>query len=858
MADILDDAKEHWREASDYYQEERERMREDLRFSNPAKPEQWTAKARAERVNAKGGERPCLTLDYTNQFIAQVVNDARQNKPGINVSPADGPASHAAANALEGMIRQIEYESRATIAYDRGIDHAARCGRGWLRVGTKVINPKLNWQQITINSVLDPLSVMLDVDHQEPDGSDSTWGFVEKDMSLKAFKRHLKALGKKDDQLHTSWGDGVIDKEKHIRLAEYFYIVTKSTKYLAMQMPNGAIQEVLAENREQFQQQTAARLGFEPQVLHDYQLDENSVKWVELSGTEVLDQRDFPCRWIPLVPVLGHELMVDGKKWICGLTRQLMDAQRVKNYERSTWVEVLQMQPRVPWVIPFESVEGFEDEWAEANRSNKAFLPYNALDEEGNALPAPQRQGPPIPPVAFQQGSLQAMDDMQASVGMYRSNFGAPSNSVSGKAKLADQREGDTATFHYVDNLSRAVSHVGRICVDMIRRIKDTRRDERTLAVNGSTRTIRLDPQAAQSYQDGATPVLNPRLGEYNVRVKTGPAYSTVRQEAAESLNEVVGKNPQLMPILGPLWAEMQDWPQADKVAKLLLALAPKPVQDVYNEDMQLPPEAQGVVLQLQGQLEQAAQQIQEMGAAMQEMQQQLIEKQTKAQIDLRAAEAKEQKDALDAEIRMGELALKERELGLREREMAIRELEAMAKVGEPADGGVDEIDKVLEARKVEIQAYEAETARMKVHQDGLVAQQKSEHDAASLAMDVANSERDREAQRESEERQAQQQREQAASDTAAKQDGEAGAKKAQADQSAVILAVLETLQQTIETMAAQRNRAARITKLADGTWQMESVDVSVESGEDPVQELEALTGTESGDIDSEMSGEDQ
>lgn len=849
MADILDEAKEHWREASDYYQEERDRMREDLRFSNPAKPEQWTAKARAERENAPGGERPCLTLDYTNQFIAQVVNDARQNKPGINVSPADGQASHAAATALEGMIRQIEYESRASIAYDRGIDHAARCGRGWIRVGTKVINPKLNWQQITINSVLDPLSVMLDIDHQEPDGSDSTWGFVEKDMSLKAFKRHLKSLGKKVDEMHTSWGDGVIDKEKHIRLAEYFYIVTKSTKYLAMQMPNGAIQEVLAESREQFQQQTAARLGFEPKVLHDYQLDENSVKWVELSGSDVLDERDFPCQWIPLIPVLGHELMVDGKKWICGLTRQLMDAQRVKNYERSTWVEVLQMQPRVPWVIPFESVEGFEDEWAQANRSNKAFLPYNALDEEGNKLPGPQRQGPPIPPVAFQQGSLQAMDDMQASVGMYRSNFGAPSNSVSGKAKLADQREGDTATFHYVDNLSRAVSHVGRICVDMIRKIKDTRRDERTLAVNGSTKTVRVDPQAGQSFIDGPTPVLNPRMGEYNVRVKTGPAYSTVRQEAAESLNEVVGKNPQLMPVLGPMWAEMQDWPQADKVAKLLLALAPKPVQDVYNEDMQLPPEAQGVVLQLQGQLEQAAQQIQEMGGAMQEMQQQLIEKQSKAQIDLRAAEAKEQQAALDAQIRMGELALKERELGLREREMAIRELEAMSRMGDPADGGVDEVGQALEARKVEIQAYEAETKRLKVHQDGLIAQQKSEQESASLAVDMANGERDR---------QVQQQAAQAERDTAAKQQTEPGGNKAQADLSAVVLAMLETLQRTIETMAAQRNRAARITKMADGTWQMESVEVSVESGEDPLQELDSLTGTGSNEGPTEQEMGDQ
>ena len=127
---LLTEAKERWEEAGDFYQEERTRMREDMRFSNPAKPEQWDAKARAERETAEGGARPCLTLDHTNQFIAQVVNDARQNKPGIQVSPSDNKATAQAAGVMEGQIRQIEYASRATIAYDRAIDHAARCGRG--------------------------------------------------------------------------------------------------------------------------------------------------------------------------------------------------------------------------------------------------------------------------------------------------------------------------------------------------------------------------------------------------------------------------------------------------------------------------------------------------------------------------------------------------------------------------------------------------------------------------------------------------------------------------------------------------------------------------------------------------------
>jgi hypothetical protein len=829
MADILIDAKALWQEGSDFYQEERTRMQEDLRFSNPARPEQWDQKARAERENAEGGARPCLTLDYTNQFIAQVSNDARQNKPGIQVSPSDSQGSQQAANIIEGMVRQIEYESRATIAYDRGIDHAARCGRGWIRVGTKLVNPELNWQEIVIMSVADPLSIMIDMDSTEPDGSDAMWGFVESELTKTAFKRKLKALGRKPDESHTSWGDGTTESsDKFIRLAEHFYIVSKVTKHLALQMPDGSMRQILADERERVQQEVMTATGVMPKVLHDYELSENSVKWAEMSGSDVLDTRDFPCKWIPLVPVMGHELWVDGKRYLCGLTRQLMDAQRLKNYERSAWVEVLQQQPRAPWAIPFESVEGFEKEWAKANRSNATFLPYNALDDEGRPLPPPQRQSPPMAPTAFQQGSMMALDDMQAAVGMYRSNFGAQSNAVSGKAKLADQREGDTATYHYVDNLSRSVGHVGRICVDMIPRIQDTRREVRTLSMSGATKVVNVNPEAPRSFQESATgQTINPKMGSYVVRVKAGPAYNTLRQEAAENMNELLAKNPQLVPILGPMWVSMQDWPESDKAAKLLLSMAPKPVQDIYNDDSKLPPEAQGIVLQLQQQLQQAGQQMQEMQTVMEQMRMELLEKQTKAEIDMRAAQSSEEKLALDAQIRMGELALKERELGLREREMAIRELQAAAQT-QPDDQ--DEVANALEERKVDIQAYEAETKRIQVHQAGLIAEKKAEQEAAALALTAAQGDQAREDQRENEDRQAAQQSQEPAA-SAAVDTGMASA----------LMLALQTLQQTVDSLTASRNKVARVTKVGDGTWQMESVETPAEQpGEDELEGDEA------------------
>lgn len=727
--DLLKDSKEQWQDASDHYREERKRMLEDLEFSNPANPKQWDDEARAERDKAVGGARPCITLDYTNQYIAQVENDARQNKPGIEVSPDDQEASKAAATELEGYIRQIEYASRADIAYARCISHSARCGKGWLRASTKMVNPALNEQEIIILSVADPLSVLFDIDSTEPDGMDGTYAFVESKMTRKAFKREF---GDKTD--HTSWGDGNAD-DKTIRIAERFWLDTVRTRYLSLQGPDGTLKQVEVDDedpRDVVSRETQllqAKYGPDAQliVLNDYKLDENQAKWCKLSGSGVLEELDFPSQYIPVIPVYGHELWIDGKRWVCGLTRQLMDGQRLKNFERSSWVEVVGLQPKTPWIVAMESIagKGMAAQWADANRSNAAFLAYNALDEQGNALPHPQRMNPPNAAPAYAQGSQMAMDDMQASVGMYRSNFGASSNAVSGRAKLADQREGDTAIYHYQDNRARSISHLGRIIVDMIPRVHDTKRTVRSLSQSGAAKMVQINPDAAQAHQESPLgTVINPTKGKYAVRVKTGPAYESLRQESADALNTILSKNPALVPILGPMWARMQDWPEADHVSKLLLAMAPKPIQDIENQDTKIPPEAQAMVASLQAQIQQMQEAGQNLQGQLQQATQALDEKHGQLAIDAQAAEAKTKTDDLNAQVKAGELALKERELGLREREMTLRELEAVNKSDAAPTSATDQATIAINARKVEIDAYNAETQRIKVELEAVAAGQ--------------------------------------------------------------------------------------------------------------------------------------
>lgn len=605
--DLLQKAKECFKEDQEAFRDNRERMLEDLRFSNPACPEQWDDAVRRAREQSEGGARPCLTFDQTNQYIAQVVNDSRQNKPGIKVIPVDSGADIEVAEKLEGMIRHIEYSSRASIAYDTAQEYAARIGLGWLRVVPEIVHAERNEQEIRIKRVHDPLSVILDANSQEPDGSDASRGFIETVLTKKAFKE-LYPKASMVSWESTDRMDGWIADDS-VRVCEYFYKVETKVNNLVIAGPGGERMTVTEDEYWRLAEET----GLRPMVEATFPSTQVEVKWVKMSGMEILEETDFPSRFIPLIPVLGYEVYVEGRRYICGMTRRMMDSQRAYNYERTSYIEQVALQPKAPFVLPWESVENFQDEWATANTSNRAYLPYNALDGEGRQLPPPARQGPPPVGASFIQGGALALSDIQASIGMYRANLGAPSNETSGRAINARQREGDTANYHYIDNLSRSIEHLGRIIVDMIPRIYDTARVARITGDDGSVEAVEINPEMEQAKQKTADAmVINPAVGQYDVRVKVGPSYSTLRQESAEAIGQILQGNPQAFAVLGPEWAKMQDWPNAERVSKMLLAMAPPQVQALAQGDQEIPAPVQAQMQQMKQQLQQLQQALQE------------------------------------------------------------------------------------------------------------------------------------------------------------------------------------------------------------------------------------------------------
>lgn len=588
---LFERAKERIEDYKEVMREQHDRIREDLRFSNPANPEQWSATDVANR-----GNRPTLTLDRTNQFILQVANDMRQNNAGIEVIPADGQADAKAAETLESMVRHIEYCSRAPIAYSTGSDLQVRCGLGWLRGYPEKCDSEM---EIRIGRITDPTAAGLDLDCTEPDGAGAKWGFVEGQVHIKTFRKLYPGAAEVPIGEEGGWRDG-----EFMTVAEYF--------------------EIDEETGEQ--------------------------TWTKLTGASIVaDPIPFPCKYIALVPIVGYEVWVDGKRFLCGLTRRLMDGQRLHNFEMSAIAEFLASQPKAPIMAPAESMAGYEKYWKGLATGNPSFLPFKALDAKGQVLPAPQRMMPPPMPGAYAQMAQFATEEMQASVGMYKANLGQQGNETSGRAIRARQMEGDVATLQFPGNHGLSQAQLGRCIVDMIPKVYTKQRIQRIVGIDGESSFVQLNPSMKKAVRldpKGKVKAFNPNVGVYDVIVKSGPSYTTMREETVDDLAEMIKQQPQLAPVLGPMWARLRNMPQGDKISKLLLAMAPPQVQAIEGEDQDIPPQ---VAAQMQQMKQQMAQMNDLMGKAAQHIQQLESEQQAK-HLEALANAAKIRVDHINAE----------------------------------------------------------------------------------------------------------------------------------------------------------------------------------------------------------------
>jgi hypothetical protein len=572
------------------YSDSREDELDDLRFmaGSPDNQWQWPADVLATRGSVQGqtiNARPCLTINKLPQHVRQVTNEQRQNRPSGKVIPADDNADVEVAEIFNGVVRHIEYMSDADVAYDTACDNQVTYGEGYIRLLTEYCNDETFDQDIKIGRVRNAFSVYMDPTIQDPCGADAEWCFVTEDILKVEYERMFPDA----TPISTLYSQGVGDQgisswlqEDTIRIAEYFYYTyERSTLHL---YPDNET-AFKGSNRDK---QLGAMFG---KPIRTREVDRKKVMWMKTNGFDVLDEREWPGKWIPVVRVIGNEWEVDGQIHISGLVRNAKDAQRMYNYWTSQEAEMLALAPKAPFIGYGGQFEGYEMQWKTANTTNWPYLEVNpdVTDGAGNVLPLPQRAAPPLPQTGLIQAKMGAAEDIKSTTGQYDASIGAQGNERSAKAIIAREKQGDVGTYHYVDNLARAIRHITRQIVDLIPKIYDTQRIARIIGVDGEVDMVKFNPSQQEPVKEIREPqtgaliekIYNPGVGTYDVMVTTGPGYMTKRQEALDAMSQILQTNPQLWAVAGDLFIKNMDWPGAQEMAaRFKKILDPKVLSD--------------------------------------------------------------------------------------------------------------------------------------------------------------------------------------------------------------------------------------------------------------------------------------
>ena len=631
--------KERIKSAEAYYSDQWEQSKEDTAFCDPAK--QWDEQDKRTR-DAEG--IPSLVVDRMTPFIDQIANDYRQNRQGCEAHPVDDQGDVQTAEIISGLIRHIEYDSKADYAYQTSFLQMLRGGLGYYRLFLDYETPESFEQSIKIGRIPNWEDVIFDPASIEPDGSDANWAAIFHELTEDEYKEQFPGTDLAEASSNQwkniqsqGWGNA---STKTIRVCEYWEKTREKKTILKLEdgtvvdeknLPEGAIP-------------VSKRLTFQTVVKH-----------YVVNAVEKLAETTFPGQWIPVFPVYGQELVIDGVRRYSGLVHRIKDVQKMVNYWKSTQTWLIAIAPKSPWVGPRGFTGNMTQQWANANRKAYSTLEYEPVIIQGQVMPPPQRnvQEPAIG--AITNALMGTEEDLKAVTGMYDPAMGRGDSNQSGIAIQKLQNQGQQGNFHFLDNANRTRGHLYRVMVDLIPYIYDTARTLRIIGVDSTQKTVQVNQETGKRDPKTGKPLLyDLTTGRYDVVVSVGPSYATKRQENLNIMIELVKHlPPDQAGLISDLIASQMDTPIAKEISDRLKKTLPPQFQEPeegQEQQQQIPPQVQQ---QMQALSQQHEQLVQALHQAQDELDQQTMKIHAERDMKQMELDSKEKIALLDNETKL-------------------------------------------------------------------------------------------------------------------------------------------------------------------------------------------------------------
>jgi len=178
----------------------------------------------------------------------------------------------------------------------------------------------------------------------------------------------------------------------------------------------------------------------------------------------------------------------------------------------------------------------------------------------------PPAQGSP----GLMQDAQIAAEDIKSATGVFDALQGAQGNETSGVAINRRQFQGEMANFEFQDQLIDSLELAGRICIDMIPEVYDTERTIRIIGEDEREEVIEVNKTLMDGQTGEFVKTMDLSVGAYDIKVASGPSFTTRKQETAEQLSSIISQNPAMSELVGDVLFQNLDLVGGDEVIKRL------------------------------------------------------------------------------------------------------------------------------------------------------------------------------------------------------------------------------------------------------------------------------------------------
>ena len=271
----------------------------------------------------------------------------------------------------------------------------------------------------------------------------------------------------------------------------------------------------------------------------------------KIAGDYILEDGEFPAEQLPVIFMDQNSFYDKNGKQICrSFFGDCRDTQRYINYIRTQSAFILKISRYDQFIGSKKNVQGLDTQrnWRDPN-SVQGLLAY---DESPSGAKPEQLRPPELSQSLLQQYEI-AIQDLYLATGLYPTQLGQQGNEVSGTAIDARTRQGSYSTYCFFNSVNRAITTGGSVVKEMIPRVYDSERVITLMMPDEGMKNITVNKQM----DDYGELIENDiRKGTYEVRLKAGPSFEGQKEQALQSLREVLQADPETFKLVADLYAD--------------------------------------------------------------------------------------------------------------------------------------------------------------------------------------------------------------------------------------------------------------------------------------------------------------